>query len=254
MGASLVVQVLANWSHLSDRAFRVLVRMAVTALDKPQNGQPANIYRAGRDLLAMTLRSEGSTETRYRAVKRAVAELTEAGAIEHLVTGWAGQNAVYRLNLDASDASRKPDRMGGSSDPPKGGPTDPPMGGQNATERGVAQTPPRNHKEITKELAEEDVGLSQTASHPPRATAPPIPTPTRCPTHDIPLKPRADGKQACGFCRREQRTEPPPEPDPPPTQPRRCDHTPLPGKDRCRVCAAEQDIAPVYDLASRRTA
>jgi hypothetical protein len=168
MGASLVVQVLASWSHLSDRAFRVLVRMAVTALDKPQNGQPANIYRAGRDLLAMTLRSEGSAETRYRAVKRAVAELTEAGAIEHVKTGWAGQNAVYRLTLDRS----KPIRMGGCNDHPMGGPTDPPMGGRSATEWGVAGTPPRNQEDLEEERAEEEVALPRTTSHPPRATAP----------------------------------------------------------------------------------
>jgi hypothetical protein len=171
MGASLVVQVLASWSHVSDRAFRVLVRMAVTALDKPQNGQAAAIYHGGRDLLAMTLRSEGSAETRYRAVKRAVAELTEAGAIEHLATGWAGQNAVYRLTLERSKPASKPDGMGGRSDPPKGGFSDPPMGGQIATEWGVAQTPPRNQEELQEERAEEDVGLSTTTSHPPRVAA-----------------------------------------------------------------------------------
>lgn len=175
MGANLVTQVLAHWTHVSDRAFRVLVRMAVTALDNPTPKQPANIYRAGRDLLAMTLRSEGSVETRYRAVKRAVAELTEAGAIEHVATGWAGQNAVYRLTLDRSKTTTDSARMGGSYDPPEGGFSDPPMGGQNATERGVAETPPRNHKEITKERGEEEgVGVS-TTSHPPRATGNVIP-------------------------------------------------------------------------------
>src|SRR4051812_49097393 len=84
MGATLVTQVLAHWSHVSDRAFRVLVRMAVTALDKPQNGNPANIYRGGRELLAMSLRNKGGTDrTRFRSVAEAVAELTDAGAIEH---------------------------------------------------------------------------------------------------------------------------------------------------------------------------
>jgi hypothetical protein len=141
MGANLVTQVLAHWTHVSDRAFRVLVRMAVTALDNSTPKQPAGIYRAGRDLLAMSLRSEGNTATRYRSVKRAVAELTEAGAIEHLATGWAGQNAVYRLTLDRSNSTTGTDLMGGSYDPPEGGPTDPPMGGRNATEWGVSATP-----------------------------------------------------------------------------------------------------------------
>lgn len=175
MGANLVTQVLAHWTHVSDRAFRVLVRMAVTALDNPTPKQPAAIYRAGRELLAMSLRSEGSAETRYRAVKRAVAELTEAGAIEHLATGWAGQNAVYRLTLDRSNSTPKPDGMGGLGDPPKGGFSDPPMGGQIATERGVAATPPRNHKEITKERGEEEGAGVSTTSHPPRASGNVIP-------------------------------------------------------------------------------
>jgi hypothetical protein len=261
VGANLVTQVLAHWTHVSDRAFRVLVRMAVTALDNPTPKQPANIYRAGRDLLAMSLRSEGSNETRYRAVKRAVAELTEAGAIEHLVTGWAGQNAVYRLTLDPSNAVRRPKPMGGRSDPPKGGPTDPPMGGQNATERGVAQTPPRNQEDQVEERGEEEGVAVSTTSHPPRATAsePSIPDssprPKKC-THGLGGGLRTDGQPECALCRREQRAGlPPPEPpDPPPNRPRRCDHTPLPGKDRCRVCAADQDIAPVIDLNSRRTA
>jgi len=204
MGANLVTQVLAHWTHVSDRAFRVLVRMAVTALDNPTPKQPAAIYRAGRELLAMSLRSEGNASTRYRSVKRAVAELTEAGAIEHLTTGWAGQNAVYRLTLDRSKSAVEPDRMGGLSDPPKGGLSDPPMGGQNDTEWGVAQTPPRNQEEFLGERDEEERADLRTTSHPPRA-APnlnPKPTPARCPDHHIPLKPRSDRTEACPMCRR----------------------------------------------------
>lgn len=206
MGASLVVQVLASWSHLSDRAFRVLVRMAVTALDKPQNGQPAAIYRGGRELLAMSLRSEKGTErTRNRAVAKAVAELTDAGAIEHLVTGWAGQNAVYRLTLGNTRA----DGMGGPKDHPEDGSTDHPMDVPSGTKWVVPETTPRNQEEITKERAEEEVALSTTTSHPPRATAKPHPTPNRCPDHLVPLKPRFDGTEACALCRR---GVPPPEP------------------------------------------
>lgn len=200
MGANLVTQVLAHWTHVSDRAFRVLVRMAVTALDNPTPKQPAGIYRAGRELLAMSLRTEGNASTRYRAVKRAVAELTEAGAIEHLATGWAGQNAVYRLTLDRAKSSIGPDRMGGFSDPPKGGFSDPPMGGQNDTEWGVAQTPPRNQEDLQEERDEEEGADLSTTSHPPRATA--LPTPKNCPDHLISLKPRTDGLDPCPFCRR----------------------------------------------------
>jgi hypothetical protein len=164
MGANLVVQALAGWTHVSDRAFRVLIRMAVTALDKPNKGRPAATYLGGRELLAMSLRSDGGTpETRYRAVKRALAELTEAGAIRHLQSGWAGQNAVYRLTLDG-------EKKGGLKSPPKGGPKSPPMGGPSGTEWGVSETPPRNHEELLEEREEEEVVDLWTASHPPHAT------------------------------------------------------------------------------------
>jgi hypothetical protein len=188
MGAQMVAQVLACWTDVSDRAFRVLVRMALTALDKPQNGHSAGIYRGGRDLLALSLRSDGSDETKYRAVKRAIAELTEVGAIEHIATGWAGQNAVYRLTLSRRKADTGINEEGGFSDPPftdvtkggKGGPndppeggfSDPPMGGQSVPERGVPATPPRNQEEVIRELEEEN-GVGQIrSSHRSRATPP----------------------------------------------------------------------------------
>lgn len=184
MGANLVMQVFAGWTHVSDRAFRVLVRMAVTALDNPGKGQAAGIYHGGRELLAMSLRSDkGSADTRYRAVKRAVAELTEAGAIEHLATGWAGQNAVYRLTLNRSKAASGPKEMGGLIGPPKGGPTSPPMGGPSGTEWGASEAPPRNHKEPLEERGEEEGAAVSTSSHPPRATAADEPR-----TNVIPLK------------------------------------------------------------------
>lgn len=182
MGANLVTQVLAQWTHLSDRAFRVLVRMAVTALDKPKDGKPANIYHGGRELLAMSLRSEkGSTGTRYRSVKRAVAELSEAGAIQHLRSGWAGQNAVYRLtlgNAQAVEDDSEPEEMGGLIDPPVGGLTSPPSGGPVNVNEGGLSGPPKEHKDERLELAEEKsvVALS-TTSHPPRVAAPGEPAP-----------------------------------------------------------------------------
>lgn len=163
MGANLVAQALTHWTHVSDRAFRVLIRMALTALDNPSKGRPAATYMGGRDLLAMSLRGDtGTPETRYRAVKRALAELTEAGAIKHLQAGWAGQNAVYRLTLERRE-------MGGPTSPPKGGLRSPPMGGPSGSKRGASKTPPRNQEETQDERWKEEVADLQTASHPPRA-------------------------------------------------------------------------------------
>lgn len=164
MGANLVAQALTHWTHVSDRAFRVLIRMALTALDNPSKGRPAATYLGGRELLAMTFRSDkGTPETRYRAVKRALAELSEEGAIRHLRSGWAGQNAVYRLTLDRQE-------KGGPKGPPEGGLKSPPMGGPSGTEWGVSEAPPRNQEDLQDERGEEEVADLSTTSHPPRAT------------------------------------------------------------------------------------
>ena len=112
----------------------------------------------------MSLRSDkGTHDTRYRAVKRALAELSEAGAIQHLQTGWAGQRSVYRLTLD-------PGAKGGPTSPPVGGLRSPPKGGPAAQKRGVSETPPRRYEEYLSELDQERGGDLETASHPPRAT------------------------------------------------------------------------------------
>lgn len=271
MGANLVTQVLAHWTHLSDRAFRVLVRMAVTALDNPSPKQPAAIYHGGRELLAMSLRSKGGTErTRYRSVAEAVAELTEAGAIEHLAIGWAGQNAVYRLTLGntrpagmdgpsthplADDETPDDQGMGGTRAHPMDGSTAHPMDVPSARKwMGPGHTP-RNQEEITKERDEEEMGFSPPTSHPPRATAEPTkpgspPRPTKCP-HGIKIQARADGTSACAVCRREQRAGPP-DPDPPPDRPPRCRHGLSPTSTTpCAGCLADRPDN-VIDLDSRR--
>lgn len=186
MGAELVSLALAHWTHVSDRAFRVLMRMALTAMDKPAQGRPAAVYHGGRELLAMTLRSDkGTAETRYRSVKRALSELAEEGAIQHLQTGWAGQRAVYRLTLDRG-------RKGGLSGPPEGGLRGPPMGGRSVSKRGASETPPRNHEELQEELAEEEAVDLQTSPHPPRATAANVIPISSAASKRPPLKDRLD--------------------------------------------------------------
>jgi hypothetical protein len=107
---------------------------------------------------------------------------------------------------------------------------------------------------ITNPTGDEDLRTAVTLAREPEKPTNPesSPHPAKCPTHGLGGGVRPDGLPECTFCRREQRTGPP-EPDPPPNRPGRCDHTPLPGKDRCRICAAER-IAPVIRLDSRRPA
>src|SRR6185369_3700840 len=95
--------VLTRWAPLvSDRAFRILTRMAHTALDTPNDNMPAGIFTGGRELLALTLHAErnGTQEAAYRTVKRAIAELIEVGAIERTNNAFTGRRGCYRLTLE----------------------------------------------------------------------------------------------------------------------------------------------------------
>jgi hypothetical protein len=162
MGAQLVNKALAHWTHVSDRAFRLLIRMAVTALDKPKDGKPASIYFGGRELLAMTLRTDkGSDRSRYRVVARALAELVDAGAIERADSGRQGHNAVYRLTLSRGRTAQKPPSDGASQD------------GQFSPPRVADLATPRNQEEPLEDLLKEQRGDVQTTSHPSREPAEP---------------------------------------------------------------------------------
>jgi hypothetical protein len=105
MGAALVGEVLARWTHLPDRQFRVLLRMAHTALDYPNGEYPARLYFGGHDLRAMSLRSpypEGDDKdaikahgTLHRHVRSAVAGLVASGAIQRRGTAYLGHQQEY---------------------------------------------------------------------------------------------------------------------------------------------------------------
>lgn len=109
MGARLVGEVLSHWCHLSDRAFRVLVRMSHSALDEATGDEPAAHYDGGWPKLAATLGravpggdDEDSKKARRRAaetVRRAVAEIVTEGAAVRTTQARPGHRQVYRLTL-----------------------------------------------------------------------------------------------------------------------------------------------------------
>jgi hypothetical protein len=154
MGASLVGAAFARWTHVSDTAFRVLIRMALTALDSPSadGKNPAATYWGGRDLLAMSLRrawpegdDERSANARkniHRDVRRALGELVKEGAIEVLDTGRAvrqGNRQVYRLCL-------LPGYQEGSKSPSEEGVRTPSSEGVISTPRRGPRPLPRNRR------------------------------------------------------------------------------------------------------------
>lgn len=97
MGVELAGLVSAKWGHLPAGPFKVLIRMAVTSLDKPNaKGQPAGVYWGGWADLALALGrdipdDDGTPEIARRRkhirdeVIRHTTALTKAGAIKPAV-------------------------------------------------------------------------------------------------------------------------------------------------------------------------
>ncbi|MFF0721321.1 hypothetical protein [Micromonospora sp. NPDC003816] len=165
MGARLVSLVLARWAHLPDRAFRVVVKMAHTALDEATDKVPAGLYFGGREALADILRNErgGKRESVLRNVRFAIEEAIAAGAIKRQSKGRVGSHAVYRMTLDGPRSIDKPlmysspddGSQGESSVPPQEECHVPPEGESSVPPRGNATFPPRNHDEPGEEPREE---------------------------------------------------------------------------------------------------
>ena len=92
VGADLLVEAVARrptW-NISARAFDVLARMCLTALDKPNGDNPGRLYFGGWIPLAMMLGYDAPNEgeplakNSEEAVRRAIKELTDAGLIKRL--------------------------------------------------------------------------------------------------------------------------------------------------------------------------
>lgn len=170
MGARLVQLALMRWSHVSDRAFRVLVRMALTALDEPQNGQQAGLYFGGRDLLATVIRSgeDVKREVVYRTVSKAVAELIEVGAIERTNVARSGEKQVYSLRLESMPIKPQGVPSGHAQGVSPGHAQGVPTGPESMSPRDT----PRNQEEPREELEEEKNDDLRTAGTVARATKP----------------------------------------------------------------------------------
>lgn len=149
MGVEIVKAVAGHPAtcHLSGNAFKVLVAMALQALDKPKDGRPAGLYFGGWGSLQTALGyDEGGPESAgHTAVKRAVRELKSGQHITPMVTAVRGTRQCYLVHPgglgkgDASDpltteerGSLSDPKRGSSSDPKRGSDSDP-NGGRPAT-------------------------------------------------------------------------------------------------------------------------
>lgn len=109
MGAGNVKAAYAHWGHLDHAPMRVLVFMAVTALDETEPR-----FWGGREVLSCALGRIVADDTTtdpteiaerraaFKALDRTLAALQKAGAISVVSRPCRGRNAVYGLNLAAS--------------------------------------------------------------------------------------------------------------------------------------------------------
>jgi hypothetical protein len=105
VGVNLVKAAVINHASLSDRAFRVLVRMCLSALDERNaRGQPPGVYWGGWEPLALVLGRRDLEDPHARrlaqeSVRRATQELVAGGLITPLLDAHRGTRQSYRINL-----------------------------------------------------------------------------------------------------------------------------------------------------------
>lgn len=91
--------------ELGNTAARLLNHMALECWDEQRGEQAARRYFAGRESSAIALgfgAPHNSSEAAHRAVKRAIRELIERGAIRRIRLGGRGETSEYELMLDSS--------------------------------------------------------------------------------------------------------------------------------------------------------
>lgn len=112
MGIQLANVVSVSWAHLPERQFKVLMRMALTALDVPnKKGQPAHVFWGGWETLALAMNRDVPAEddprleaqTRRRTLVSEVARTTrllvDAGAIKPQETARRGHQQTWLLTV-----------------------------------------------------------------------------------------------------------------------------------------------------------
>jgi hypothetical protein len=93
--------------NVGNSAARLFLAMALECWDDEDNpaAQLPRRYFAGRESSAIALgflAPENGSDAAFRAVKRAIRELVDAGAIVRVRTGRNGQTSEYELKVDSS--------------------------------------------------------------------------------------------------------------------------------------------------------
>jgi hypothetical protein len=94
----------ASRLQLGNTATRLLIHMALECWDEKRGDQEPRRYFGGRESSAIALgfrAPDNGSAAAYRAVKRAIHELAERGAITRLRAGGRGVTSEYELMLDS---------------------------------------------------------------------------------------------------------------------------------------------------------
>lgn len=147
MGIDLVKFIVARCGplKLSGNAYKVLVAMAATSLDQPNDkGQPERLYFAGWGPLALALGFDLDEQPAKakEAVRKALKELREKGVVETTVDhARTGHAQCYRLNLTlASSLVHWSPKARDQKDPRSGAHVVPQLGGDWSPDSGAPRT------------------------------------------------------------------------------------------------------------------
>lgn len=151
MGVEIVKAAVIYGKSLSGNAYKVLVCMSLSALDKPSNGRPASLYWGGWDALALALGFEHAERggVGHNAVARAIRELKKERHISPMVDAGRGTRQSYMVH------------PGGLKEPRKGEQNAHASREQNAHAKGEQNAPHSVSKTLTPRKEQGSRGLSE---------------------------------------------------------------------------------------------
>lgn len=151
MGIELVKHLYARHAAgLTAGELTVLGYMCITALDKPNGkGQPAGLYFAGWEPLALALGYDGLSAAGKEKVRRSIKGVREKGLIKPLVAhAKTGERQVYRITFAVEPGARNPS-------PTRATGSEPQEGHNFRGDWGTDSEPPRKDSGRTEDLPQD---------------------------------------------------------------------------------------------------
>lgn len=150
MGVEIVKAAMVHGKRLSGNAYKVLVTMSMSALDKPKDNRPSHLYWGGWDALAVSLGYDNAerNSSGHVIVKRAIKELRSAGHISTLNEVRRGTAQTYMVHPGGLP-------KGEQSVPVKGEQSVPAAREQNVPARGNKTFPPRKNTGSSEDLSQD---------------------------------------------------------------------------------------------------